>query len=108
MYISDKSIIAINSTQIAFPVGPEKDSYTIVICMRQNIETLETIVTCELIKNWSSNVKDPSKTYKEGTRFKEILYKGTYKECIQYFKDNVLNTQKEWIRDERMNYVYPD
>ncbi len=108
MSLDRKIITGLESQQIAYPVGLEKDAYNVYTWFKHNIETLETIVTCELVKNPFNNEKNPSKSYKEGTKFKETLHKGSYKECIEYFKDNILNTQKEWIRNEKMDYVYPD
>ena len=43
--------------------------------------------------------------YKEGVKFKKSLIKGTYNECIQFFKDNVLSMQKVWIEDEKGNDI---
>jgi len=95
MYTSDKTISAYTSSQIAYPVGPNKDSYNIGHYFIQDLNTLEVTVKHELIKNWMSSNK-------------ETLYTGTYKECVEYLKTNILNTQKEWIRDAKLNYIYPE
>lgn len=108
MYIDKKSVSAIHTSQIAYPVGPNKDSYSISSWYKQDVNTLEITVEHELIKNWMCNEKKEGVVYKEGTKFKELLFKGTYNECVQFFMDNVMNTQKEWIRDEHFNYVYPE
>lgn len=96
MYISTKTITALHTSQIAYPVGQDKDSYTIMSWYRENLQT--GIITSEhkLVKNWSSDrYKKPDVSYAEGTRFTEDLHTGTYQECVEITKKIVME-QGEW------------
>jgi hypothetical protein len=108
MFLKNKTISAYNSNQIAYPVELNKDSYSINSYFHQDINTLEVTVKHELVKNHMYNPKEEGKTYKEGAKFRELLYTGTYKECQDYFINTILPIEREWIRDEKLNYVYPN
>lgn len=84
-----------NNQQIAYPVGLDKDSYSITTNFTQNLETGEISLTCKAIKNWvsQSNV---------------VLHEGTYLECVEVIRTLVTEIEKEygvWNRDKRGEYV---
>tara|TARA_R110000868_G_scaffold92281_7_gene256009 strand:+ start:605 stop:979 length:375 start_codon:yes stop_codon:yes gene_type:complete len=105
MFIETKYISGYNSKQVAYPVGINKDSYTITSFFKQDINTLETETEHTVVKNWSYQEYNPKLTYKEGAKFSEDLFKGTFKECQQFIID-IVEIEGEWIRDERMNYIH--
>lgn len=104
MYIETKRITAYNASQVAYPVGPNKDSYNINSFFYQNLDTLNVTVVCELVRN---DLYTP-KVHKNNKKFREVLYIGTYKECVDFLMNNIMNTQKEWIYDDNHNYIYPN
>lgn len=108
MFINNKTVTGFNNSQIAYPVGPEKDSYNINSWFSQDINTLEIIVKHVLVKNWICTVKKPNVQYREGTKFSEDLFTGTYKECVDYLMNNVMNTQKEWVYNDKCVHIYPE
>jgi hypothetical protein len=85
------NIVAVNSNQVAYPVGLNKDSYNLVSSFIQNIETNEVTIKHIVTKNFE----------------RITLFEGTAKECLNYINEIVL-IEKEWIRDDKLNYVYPN
>ena len=106
MFLETKSITAYNSKQVAFPVGVNQDAYYILSFFRQDINTLDVHTEHSFVKNNMSSEFNPKIMYKEGTKFREKMFNGTYKEC-QDFIVAIVEQEKEWIRDERFNYIYP-
>lgn len=98
MFIYDREVSALSTNQVAYPVGQNKDSYTIVSRFNQDLTNGDITVSHELIKNWSSNrYKEEGIEYPEGTRFTEKLHRGTYQECIELVK-TIVKEQGEWRR----------
>jgi len=108
IFINNKTVNALNVGMLAYPIGREKDSYYINSWFTQDIETKVIIVEHELVKNFLGPEKKKGVKYKEGVKFRELLLKGTYKQCLYYFQYNVMNTEKEWIKDEKGYEIYPE
>ena len=93
MYIRRKVITALNSSQVAYPVGKSKDSYTVLSWYTEDLKTGEIKSAHELVKN------DPYKHWKEGmdesSKYREVLYKGTYNECAAIV-DSIILREGEW------------
>lgn len=75
MFTISESILTLNSDQIAYPIGPDKDSYTIYTWFILDIDTEQVTHHCEVRKNTSREDKS--------------LFTGTYKECYQYIEEIV-------------------
>lgn len=101
-----KTIISVNTNQIAFAVGKNKDSYYLLSYFYQNVETNELSSRHEVVKNGSYPEKDPRINYPEDKKFKEVLFQGTAKKCQQYIKD-IVDFELEWTYDKMMNMVHP-
>lgn len=95
MYLETKSVTALDTKQVAWPVGQNQDSYTIVTWFKENLETGVITSKHEVVKNWSSQPKDPNTTYKEGARFRETLFTGSYLQCQSFIAD-IVKEQGEW------------
>ena len=76
-YKAYKEEVAYYNRSVAFGVGEENDSYSISSYYRHNVEEDTITSQHEVVKNWIS----PNK---------EILFKGTLKECFQFIEDIVL------------------
>lgn len=59
---------ALDTHQVAYPVGENKDSYNIMTYFCYETSTKETTVTHEVVKNWFGENK--------------TLLKGSYDECF--------------------------
>lgn len=105
MYINTKTVNAYNHSQVAYPVGVNKDSYSITSYYYENLETGVITVKHEVVKNWSCSNYNPNCKYKEGTRFRETLLTGSYLDCVNKIK-SIVDEEGEWIRDERLDYVH--
>jgi hypothetical protein len=92
MYIR-KEIAALDISQIAYPVGINKDSYNLYSYYSEDVETGEITVIHQVYKNWYA--RDRS----------EALFTGTIKECYKVIID-IVNKEGEWVRDGRLNYVH--
>ena len=82
------------SSQIAYPVGESKDSYSINSWYRENLETGIITVTHQLVKN--NSYSDWREGMDKSSKYKEVLYQGkSYNECAKIVDDIVL-AQGEW------------
>lgn len=91
MYTTD-IITALDAAQIAYPVGPDKDSYYMESYFRQNVKTGELSASNHVFKNWYS-----------GSR--ELLFSGSPKDCLEYIR-GVVAKEGEWVRNEKLDYVF--
>lgn len=79
--MNNKSTIrGYNNNQIYYPVGPEKDSYSLSTWFEHNIETGNTEIKCKAVKNWFCLGTSP--------RYK-LLHTGTPKECLAAIEEAV-------------------
>lgn len=70
-----------HNDQVAWPIGPDNDSYSIITYAYLNTDTNEVDnVECKLIKNWTSNRP-------------QVLLEGTYKECYDLIAEIVEEIQ---------------
>ena len=76
-YKAYKEETAYYNRSVAFGVGEENDSYSINSYYRHNVEWNTITSQHEVVKNWISSKK-------------EILFKGTLKECYQFIEDIVV------------------
>lgn len=88
----DKVVTAIENTQIAFPVGKNRESYIIQTFFHLNPITNEVTHTHQVIKNWSSTTR------------RENLIKGTYLECYNYINEIVAEIALQAEADEQAEY----
>lgn len=70
MFINNK-ISGYDSTQMYYPVGPDKDSYSLSTWFDHDVTTGQTTIHCEAVINWPSN---PPR--------RRTLVAGTPTECI--------------------------
>lgn len=84
-------IFAFNSKQVAYPVGIYQDAYYINSMFKQYIDSEIIEVEHSVIKNAMADTFNPQCKYKEGTRFREILFVGSYKECQLFITNIVIN-----------------
>lgn len=89
MYIQTKNVTGHNISQVAYPVGKNQDSYSIVSFFTEDLETGEVTSQHSLVKNWFSPEFNPKYKYKEGARFRETIFVGSYKECANKVKEIV-------------------
>lgn len=93
----DNKVSGYQNESVAFDVGREtKDSYSITIHYRHNIETDIIIAEASVLKNWAHNEEptDKSKLI-EGKKYKKQLFTGTVKECFEYI-DNIVQSEGYW------------
>jgi hypothetical protein len=93
MYTDRKTTTAYTTSQVAYPVGMNEDSYTIASWYREDLITGVITVEHELIKNHSYNTKREGMD--KSSKYKETLHKGTYNECAKLVDDIVLK-EGEW------------
>jgi hypothetical protein len=88
---TNKTITAFSNNQVAYPIGPNKDSYNHQAYFKQNVETGEINVTNEVIVNWPND------------RTRKVLFSGTAKECEQFIINLVIEEEKKgkWMRNEK-------
>lgn len=83
--IKSRTRTALDTQQVAYPVGENKDSYNIMTYFRYNTETKETTTTHEVVKNWMGENKK--------------LLKGSYDECFELIQ--------EIVREENLKNFNP-
>lgn len=105
MYIQTKTVTSYGSKQIAYLVGKDQDSYNIDSFFIEDLETGKIESEHRLIKNPHHQVYNPKYKYKEGTRFKEQLHIGSYKECVAIVQA-IVEQEGEWERDEKGQWVH--
>ena len=76
-YKESEKELAYHNRSVAFGVGEENDSYSIDSYYWHNVENDTITSQHEVVKNWISSKK-------------EILFKGTLKECFQFIEDIVV------------------
>ena len=76
------------------------------VTIELDTSTEEVTVQHTVVKNWMYDVKKSNVEYSTDKKFREELFTGTYKECYEFIS-SIVETDKEWIRDERYNLVYP-
>lgn len=84
-----------NNQQVAYPVGLNKDSYSILTFFNQDLKTGDITVSCEVVENWIG-------------KNKTMLYAGSYLDCVEFTRKLVTEIENQygvWNRDERGNYV---
>lgn len=106
MFIEKKTVTAFNSSQVAYPVGKDKDAYCVQSWFVENLETGSIESQHKLVKNSSCAKYNPKRNYRAGTRFREELFTGSYKDCIEKVKE-IVEIEGEWVRDEKLNYIHP-
>ena len=75
-YKESEKELAYHNRSVAFGVGEENDSYSIDSYYWHNVENDTISHQHEVVKNWISPKK-------------EILFKGTLKECFKFIEDIV-------------------
>ena len=79
-YKESEKELAYHNRSVAFGVGEENDSYSINSYYRHNVECNTIISQHEVVKNWISPKK-------------EILFKGSLKECFKFIENIVQYSQ---------------
>lgn len=87
-----RNITALENTQIAYPVGKDKDSYIIQSFFYLNPITSEVTHTHKVIKNWASSTK------------RQELIQGSYLECYNYINELVAEIALQAKTEEEEEY----
>ena len=91
------------NNHLAFNVGrEEKDSYTIDVDYEHDIETDKIIYRAQVIKNWAYP-SPSSKDKKDGMKYKEVIFSGTYKQCYEFI-ENIVKAKGHWIQDPNVMF----
>ena len=86
MYINKDFNETLNTSQIAYPVGQEKDSYSIQSWYKEDLNTGKVTVRHTLIKNVHLDSA-------------EVMMESSYKECVAAVVA-IVREQGEWIKEK--------
>ena len=84
-----------NNEAVAFDVGINKDTYSIETRINIDVESNVAVFKSNVCKNWTYNEIPKDGVRVEGKKYREILFKGSVKECYAFIH-NIVCAEGYW------------